>query len=67
MGRWGDAEKNYGERRNKVVIARSAATWQYYKIASLRPVHHAVQGFVRNDNPLNVNLLKLFTIVQQQP
>ena len=26
------------------------ATWQSQGIASLRPVHHAVQGFARNDN-----------------
>jgi len=27
---------NYSERLNKVVIARSAATWQSHEIASLR-------------------------------
>jgi hypothetical protein len=39
----------YSERFNKVVIARSEAMWQSREIASLRPEHHAVQGFVRND------------------
>jgi hypothetical protein len=39
----------YSKRNNKEVIARSEATWQSHGIASLRPEHHAVQGFVRND------------------
>jgi hypothetical protein len=33
-----------------VIIARSEATRQSHEIASLRPEHHLVQGFVRNDN-----------------
>jgi len=40
---------SYTDRQKKVVIARSEATWQSNEIASLRPEHHAVQGFVRND------------------
>jgi hypothetical protein len=30
-------------------------TWQSNEIASLCPVHHAVQGFVRNDDLGQVN------------
>jgi len=41
--------EDYSERPEKVVIARSEATWQSHEIASLRPEHYAVQGFVRND------------------
>jgi len=33
------------------------------RIASLRPVHHAVQGFVRNDILEGVDFLKSFTII----
>jgi len=41
--------EDYSERPEKVVIARSEATCQSHEIASLRPEHYAVQGFVRND------------------
>ena len=41
--------EDYSERPEKVVIARSEATWQSHEIASVRPEHYAVQGFVRND------------------
>jgi hypothetical protein len=39
----------YSERLNKVAIARSETTSQSREIASIRPEHHAVQGFVHND------------------
>jgi hypothetical protein len=44
---------SYTDRQKKVVIARTPrlmrGTWQSNEIASLRPEHHAVQGFVRDD------------------
>jgi len=55
----------YSERLNRGVVARSGATTQSPEIASLRPVHHAVQGFARNDSLGDVNSLRPFTIVQQ--
>jgi hypothetical protein len=35
------------------------------EIASLRPEHHAVQGFARNDSLGDVNLFRPFTTVSQ--
>ena len=57
----------YSEPLTKVVIARTPhlmrGTWQSLEIASLRPVHHAVQGFVHNDHLKYVNKFKSFTII----
>jgi hypothetical protein len=58
--------KLYGERHWKVVIARTPhlmrGTKQSLEIATLRPEHHAVQGFARNDSSVDVNLFMKFTI-----
>jgi hypothetical protein len=54
--------RNYSERPKKVVIARNVVTKQSPEIAPLCPVHHAVQGFARNDSSSYVYLLRAFTI-----
>jgi hypothetical protein len=57
---------DYSERQKKVVIARTPhlmrGTKQSPEIASLRPEHHAVQGFARNDSLGYVFLFRTFTI-----
>jgi len=55
----------YSEGLNRGVVARSVATEQSPEMVSLRPVHHAVQGFAYNDSLGDVNSLRPLTIVQQ--
>jgi hypothetical protein len=38
-------------------------TKQSHEIATLRPEHHAVQGFARNDSSIHVHLFMTITIV----
>jgi hypothetical protein len=51
-------------RKRACALKRSGAqAWQSYGIASLRPVHHAVQGFVRND-ARDGNLFMTFSMIE---
>jgi len=56
--------RNHSERPKKVVISRNGVTKQSPEIASLRPVHHAVQGFARNDSSSYVYLFRAYTIAE---
>ena len=38
-----------------------------FEIASLRPVHHAVQGFVRNDTLLNASICNTLALWKSLP